>query len=355
LFGLGMFPKTCSRGVSRSCIQKRQLLFLPSNNVRFGFARRYLSTSKPFIPLIDLSDSFISANGKAKAAEEVAEACRTVGFFSIVGHNVDPKVMNDTWELTRSYFDQPAEEKMKVPMTPDYPYGYDGMESESLAKGYGDNDDPPDLNESFCIGPYNPAAGMAAPMWPEYPSGFSSAWLAYYKELEKLSQHMLSLFALGLKLDENFFAGVLSHHRSALRALNYPEQTKPPLPNQIRAGAHTDYGALTILRQDDVGGLQALNRNKEWQEVEYTPDSFVINLGDLMQNWTNDLWVSNAHRVINKSPRRRQSMAFFCNINHDHLVECIPTCQSPENPAKYPPILAWDHLISKHTASVEKK
>lgn len=319
------------------------------NFLRSATSRNF-STAKSFIPLIDLSESFISGAGKAKVAKEIDEACSTVGFFAIVGHKVDKGVTDRCWDLTRQYFDQPTEEKKSIPMSDDYPYGYDGLESESLAKGAG-GDTPPDLNESFCIGPYSPASRMPYPRIPGQPAGFDDAVLSYYKELEQLSEHMMSLFALGLKLDEDAFKGVLSHHRSALRLLNYPEQTKDPLPGQIRAGAHTDYGALTILKQDDVGGLQALDRQKVWQDVPFVSDSFVINLGDLMSNWTNDTWVSNAHRVVNKSKRRRRSMAYFCNINHDHMVECIPTCHSPTNPPKYAPITAWDHLMKKHSAS----
>jgi isopenicillin N synthase-like dioxygenase len=119
--------------------------------------------------------------------------------------------------------------------------------------------------------------------------------------------------------------------------------------------ACADYGSLTILLQDNVGGLQVRNRQSEWVDAVPRANSFVINLGDLMARWSNDRWVSTLHRVVQPPqaaaapPARRQSMAFFHNINADQMVECIPTCTGPGNPPKYPPITAWDLLIEKHS------
>jgi isopenicillin N synthase-like dioxygenase len=137
---------------------------------------------------------------------------------------------------------------------------------------------------------------------------------------------------------------------------NYPHPEVPPLPGQLRASAHTDYGSLTILRQDNApGGLQVLNKDGSWQDVKTgDQDVFIINLGDLMARWTNDQWVSTIHRVINPPPdakgsTRRQSMAFFHNLNADALVETIPTCITPENPLKYEPVRALEYILQKHS------
>lgn len=160
---------------------------------------------------------------------------------------------------------------------------------------------------------------------------------------------------------------------------NYPELTKAPLPGQLRASAHTDYGTLTILRPDDApGGLQVLPKGEGWTDVPYIQDAYVINLGDLMARWTNDKWVSTMHRVVTPPldagalpsspcasaslmcvcagrPCRRQSMAFFHNINAEHMVSCIDTCKSESNPPKYAPIKAFDLLMQKHLASLGYK
>lgn len=141
---------------------------------------------------------------------------------------------------------------------------------------------------------------------------------------------------------------------------NYPHLDSEPGANQTRASVHTDYGSLTILRQDGgVSGLEVQNRSGHWVPVQQIPDSFVINLGDLMSRWTNDQWVSTPHRVVvpplnAAASNRRISMAFFHNINADHVVHCIETCQSESNPSKYPPINAMEHLMQKHRASTKK-
>ena len=137
---------------------------------------------------------------------------------------------------------------------------------------------------------------------------------------------------------------------------NYPK-TKTE-PGQLRASAHTDYGTMTILLQDHTGGLQVQHRNEEeeiWMDATPLPGTLVVNLGDLMARWTNDKWVSTLHRVVEPTGvalQRRQSIAYFQNINADTLVECIPTCTSDKNPPKYAPIVAFDHLLSKHNASL---
>lgn len=308
------------------------------------------------MPVIDLAGTTDCVETAKRVAAEVDEACRTIGFLAIKNHGVSDAVINDMWTQTTAYFDLPTEEKNHLVMSEEYPYGYSGFAEESLSKGYGEAAKP-DLKECFSIGPHNPDALMPLVRWPSSPPGMVQAWKNYYGAMEGLSNHLLTLFALALKLPENYFTSKSTYHRSALRAINYPFQEIPPLTGQIRAGAHTDYGTLTILRQDAVGGLQVQNREKEWCDVPVIPGTYVINIGDLMQRWTNDIWVSTPHQVVNPPAdkgNRRQSVAFFHNINHDQMVECIPTCKSPDNPAKYPPILAWDHLMEKHLASTKK-
>jgi isopenicillin N synthase-like dioxygenase len=137
------------------------------------------------------------------------------------------------------------------------------------------------------------------------------------------------------------------------RALRYPSQVQPPEPGQMRAGAHSDYGSLTILRQEQrPGGLQVQNKAGEWVDVPAIPGAFVVNIGDLMMQWTNDLWVSTMHRVVNP-PRDlagdsdRISLVFFHQPNYDAMVSCLPSCATADKPAKYAPVSSGDHLSSK--------
>jgi isopenicillin N synthase-like dioxygenase len=124
----------------------------------------------------------------------------------------------------------------------------------------------------------------------------------------------------------------------------------PPQPWQLRAGAHSDYGSLTILKTEDKpGGLQVYTKTGIWVDVPIVAGCFVVNLGDLMGRWTNDHWVSTLHRVVNPpmesaSMSRRQSLFFFHNPNYDAVIECIPSCQGPGNPPKYPVTTSGEHL-----------
>ena len=140
---------------------------------------------------------------------------------------------------------------------------------------------------------------------------------------------------MALKLPEDYFAGVIDRPVSALRALNYPHPTVPPQPGQLRAGAHTDYGSLTILLPEaKSGGLEIYTPEREWRPVPPVPGAFIINIGDLMALWTNDRWVSTLHRVVNPSPdamgsTRRQSFAFFHQPNWDAEISCLESCLAP--------------------------
>jgi len=349
--------------------------FAPRALARSSFnTRRFSSaTTDSPIPVIDLG-GFLNGSEADKAAvvSELAEACQSIGFFTISNHGVPQDVIDEAWGETRKFFDLDAEIKlgMNIGMDDGYPYGYIPFSGETLSAGkqqeIGGEEKlaPPDLNESFAVGPYNPAAGAPPIKWPTEPAGFSDAWLNYYKEMEVLSANLLRCFALALDLPENWFEDKIDKHRCALRTLNYPDVVGDTLPGQLRASAHTDYGSLTILLQDDApGGLQVMaddGRSGEWRSVPRVPGTFVVNLGDLMARWTNQRWVSTLHRVVlpprdAKGSCRRQSMAFFHNINPDHMVQCIESCATPETPPKYPPIKAFDFLMEKHLASTGEK
>ncbi len=167
----------------------------------------------------------------------------------------------------------------------------------------------------------------------------------------------MKLFALALKLPEDFFAEFIDAPVSALRALNYPEQILAPRPGQLRAGAHTDYGSLTILMpQPGSKGREILTPDGRWTPVPPAPGAFVINIGDLMARWTNDRWVSTLHRVANPSPEdgglsRRQSLAFFHQPNWSAEIACLDACLQPGEKPKYEPVLSGPYLMSRFKAT----
>lgn len=309
------------------------------------------------------------AGGKKTLALEVDAICRTTGFLAIADHCVPQPTIDTAWNAAKDFFDEPVEVKQvaKAPY-PGYPYGYLGPDSEALAASRGVAT-PPDLKESFNGGPLSVPPGMtdaealsfcyAPTIWPQAPAGFRPAWQAYYAAMEDLAARIMQLFAAALSLPEDYFAGVIDHPVSALRALNYPEQRVAPKTGQLRAGAHSDYGSLTILLpQAGSKGLQIERPDGSWLDVPPIPGAFIINIGDLMQRWTNDRWVSTVHRVVNpanpdEARLRRQSFAFFHQPNWFAEIKCLDVCLEPGAKPKYEPVLSGPYLMGKFKSTVK--
>ncbi|ETW97855.1 MAG: 2OG-Fe(II) oxygenase [Candidatus Entotheonella factor] len=317
------------------------------------------------IPIVDISPYWSNSEaGKQTVAHQIDEACREIGFLIIRGHNIPQALTESVDEVSRAFFDLPLPEKMQVVRpAPDVTRGYIPIEGESVARSRG-TCSPGDLNESFMVGPVDagtspyytdPSAGkhFAPNLWPAQPKELREVYTAYFRAMSELAEVLMSLFALALGQPETFFADKIDKHISRLRVRNYPAPAEPPQPGQLRAGAHCDYGSLTILKiEDKPGGLQACNQAGQWLDVPVVPDCFVVNLGELMARWTNDHWVSTLHRVVNPprelaSESRRQSLVFFHNPNYDAVIECIPSCQDPDHPPRYPVTTSGEHLRSQ--------
>lgn len=317
------------------------------------------------VPVIDISCS-ISGDEAARRvlAKEIDRACRDIGFFTIVGHGIDEALVERVKALSASFFALPATEKSSYKAAPGVKgiRGYRGVGDESLSYSLG-RAAPPDYKETFRVGrvdvpddDYHHAhldRYFAPNPWPQRPAEFRAVWEAYYRAMEELSARLMRLFALALDLPERFFADKIDRHISHLQANLYPDQDVPPQPDQLRAGAHSDYGSLTVLRQENKpGGLQVQAVDGTWADVATVPHSFVINIGDLMAYWTNDRWRSTLHRVVNP-PREafgssaRLSLVFFHQPNHDARVECLPSCIDADHPAKYAPTTSGAHLLGK--------
>lgn len=309
------------------------------------------------VPRVDLS--------AADAPAAVAEACARVGFLTVVGHGIDPSVIESAWRTAEFFFDLPLEAKMSVAMPrPGYPYGYSPMAGETLAASLGRRSHP-DLKESYAIGPVDPPTHRFADsdeefawspnIWPSLAlPGLRAAWEEYYRAMADLSARLLRTMAVGLGLRADWFDGMIDRHTSAMRALNYPPATDMGdlLDDQLGASAHTDYGTLTILLADHTQrGLQVQGADGAWADVVPEPGALVVNLGDAMARWTNDRWRSTMHRVV-VPERRRQSIAFFHNANWDARIECLPTCLRPGDTARYAPIEAGPHLMHKFRSTV---
>jgi len=318
-----------------------------------------------FVPVIDIAP-YLSGTpeGKRRVAKQLDRACREVGFYVIVGHGVDPALIEQVETVSRAFFDLPLDEKMKLHLggVPGG-VGYSAVGDTALAYTRGQVA-PPDLNESFQIAkvdaaddPYfqNEAARGLVPgnRWPEQPATLKVIYTKYYLRMGALAADLMRLSALALDLPENYFDEKIDRHISRLNVRLYPEQKIAPLPGQLRAAAHTDYGTVTILKPGDtVGGLQIADAGGNWHDVPMIPGSFVINQGDLMARWTNDCWLSTLHRVANPPEEahggsRRLSVVFFHHPNYDANVSCLPTCVAPGVTPTYDPITVSEYYSMK--------
>ena len=268
------------------------------------------TTDRPTVPIVDLrpwtTPSLYAEEDRQAVVKEIQTACETIGFFGITGHAVPSTVLNEMLGASRAFFDLPSSVKQQYKTNDEttYPYGYEHSETLSHSKYADQKASVPDPKETFSMGPYNPDSGMPPRRLPDAPTEMAHALEQYYLAMERLANVLLEIFALALNLPQNWFEDKMDRHLSALRLLNYPELTMDSESPRIRASPHTDYGVLTILYSGGPG-LQVqpdatTNRSVDdsWTDVPDLPDTFVINLGDLMQRWTNGTYLrSKQHKV----------------------------------------------------------
>lgn len=273
-------------------------------------------------------------------AARVDEALRTIGFMTIVDHGVPQGIIDAAWLAALDFFALPA--AVKAASIAPGPYGYSPFGEEALAKSRGE-ETPPDLKESFNLGPYlrtvDELIAFGVPdgrlSWPESPGDFQTAWSSYYEAMDVLASRILQIMAIALGVSRDFFAASFESHMSALRALHYPGLNAPPPPGQLRAGVHTDYGSLTILLPGEASeGLEVGISGSEWIPVSPTPGSFVVNIGDVMERWSNSRWRSTLHRVVvpthpQQARSARYSMAYFQNPSLDAVIEAVAVDGAP--------------------------
>jgi len=282
--------------------------------------------------------------------------------MSVLGHGVAPEVIDAMVEATDRFFALPLDEKVRYRSPrPEVNRGYAAKGTEGLTYSLGVDGRPPDLFEAFNIGPETCPPGVPADrpefapnIWPERPDGLRDAIVPYFTAVGTLARRITSVMALALGLDVRFFDDKTDHSTDTLRVNHYERGAgePSPVPGQQRMGAHTDYGIVTVLYADRVPGLEIVGPDGEWHGVVPPEGAFLVNLGDLLAEWTNDRWRSTLHRVVPPpssvdGAAVRRSMAFFHDGNYDAVIECLPTCCSADNPPRYPRMVAGEHLMAK--------
>ena len=302
------------------------------------------------IPVLDWS-RFTEGADRDGFVLDLSKACRDTGFFLVTGHGIPQSLIDDTLAAADRFFALPTEDKARLDIrTVGNNRGWSGPGTENLDDT---KPDQVDQKEAFNTGlellpddprlTTQPFRGMNA--WPELP-GFRDTVMAYFDAVHALGVDLHRAIALDLGLEEHYFAPYLDEPLATLRLLRYSGGTGPG----IGAGAHTDYGSITVLYSDGEPGLQVQPRGKDWVDVPSIPGAFIINIADCLMRWTNDIYVSTPHRVLIPQNSRR-SLAFFLDPNPDALIQALPGTGT----AKYPPVTGADYLRMRLDATYAEK
>jgi len=311
------------------------------------------------VPVIDLGPYFAGEPGAlARAAELLGEASETIGFYFIANHGVAQSLIDRVFVEAERFHTLPLGRKMAVRAL-DQPIGYLPVGGQTQrAEQYGARSKHPDRSASYYVRdeypPDHPDRLAKKPWvfdnrWPDDLPGFRETLLEYFATMSALMRKLLPLQSVALDLPPEF----LPEHEAfrpmnpTLRLINYPPRIAAN-EGQYGIGPHTDFGYTTILAQAKKPGLEILTRSGEWIRAPAFDGLFLVNNADLMQRWTNDRFRSAPHRVFNLEGDERLSIPFFVSPRWDARLECLPTCQGPGNPPKYPPISRAEYQAELH-------
>jgi isopenicillin N synthase-like dioxygenase len=300
------------------------------------------------MPILDLGD-WLAGGPIEPLVAQFKAACTNTGFFYIRNHGVPGTAIDEVFEATRRYFSLSMEERLKDKIDERFRRGF---------MPYGVTQHPghkPDLKESYELGIDLPLtdsdvqAGLplhGPNRWPADKPWLKDAAETYFAHTVELGKNLLRIFATALGQPEGFFLQWCKKPMVQSRLFHYSPQSSPTAL-ELGAAAHTDYGMLTILAQDPIGGLELRTRSGEWVAAPYIEDTLVINLGDMVKVWTNDTYVSNPHRVANRTGRERFSIPTFFNLDYATPVACLPGFESEGHPARHAPVLSGDYLVRR--------
>jgi isopenicillin N synthase-like dioxygenase len=315
-----------------------------------------MNTSSLDIPLINIAALYQDdPAGKHQVASAIDHACQNSGFFYIQGHPISPERMAEMRQLAQDFFALPMADKASISIKQSANHrGYGETAAEQL-----DPTRPGDWKESYDMGlnlaADHPLVGPERPLYGpnQYPAAipdFQMRMERHYWDMLTLGKKILSALAIALNMDETFFDDKFEHPLSVLRFLHYPPRPRSNDPHNtqeapIGAGAHTDYGCITILWQDEIGGLQVQDIHGNWIDAPPIDGTFVINIGNMMARWSNNRYQSTPHRVYSPDGAERYSIPFFVEPDFDTSVSCLPNCCAAGETPKYAPISAGDWMI----------
>jgi isopenicillin N synthase-like dioxygenase len=326
---------------------------------------------KPQIPIVDFANYRADASLEARQeiAKQVVDACRKVGFVYITNHGVPEDQLKKAFEVSKKFYDLPLEDKMKAPhpANPLHHRGYSKPGTESITKFanavQGTNlPEVQEIKESYEVGSENNPDQTN--IWP--PDEVLPEWrpfmTSFYWTCYEATKNILRALALGIGLEEDYLLNLHSGHYNQLRLLHYPPVPAEAVESgqKARMPAHTDYGSITILFQDDCGGLQVEHPNHPGEFIDATPvpGALIMNVGDLLQRWSNDYLKSTKHRVTlpplqdrivgaERMTRARYSIPYFCTTNPEWIIECLKT----DEPPKYKPVSQREYSEMRQKAA----
>lgn len=305
------------------------------------------------IPIIDLKN-----HSQQQQCALIDAACRDTGFFVLKGHEVSAALVEQTFAQSQRFFRLSATEKMaswKAHEIDDRGYFPAGLQ----ALDYGT---PPDLSEFIMLGlevdKEHPFVQAKIPMygpnpWPIGLEKWRETMQQYQAATIDLSKQLLRLVAMNLDLPLDYFDERATLPIASLKLAWYPPRPTNAQVNQHGVGAHTDWGALTLVAGDGTPGLQVRTSEGEWLDVPTIPDSFIVNVGDMLQRWTNDIYRSGVHRVLSTPNQERFSLVLFFDMDYHASLQCIPSCASAQTPPKYELMLAGEYLMSRYKESLD--
>lgn len=319
-----------------------------------GPAARRIEISE--IPVIDVSPLHAAdGRGLAEVAAALTRAAVDPGFFYVRNHGVPRSVLANARAVAERFFALPLDEKLRVRVEK-YHRGFVAIGQAKMYDGA-----RPDLKESFVYGleapPDSDPAVADHPLlrpnrWPQRPEGFRTALEAFFDAMSACAASLLQAFAVAMGRPPTSFIERIERPVSRGSLVYYPARRATDDDERFGVAPHTDFGCLTLLDQDDVGGLEVLSRSGEWVTAHPVEGTLVVNVGDLLARWTNDTFRSTAHRVVNRSGRSRLSLALFFDPDLDTVIDPRPIVGTSTE-IRYPPVTCGEYVLSRYGASFD--